>query len=429
MTPSLTPFFALIRKDIILFLSDRRALVMTLALPIVIAAFFGSLFGSGARTSAIEVALVQQDGSEIGNRIAAGLKADPNLRITPMTRDAAEKAVRKGDQKVAIVLPAGFGEAAGAALFGNGAKPAIPLLYDPSQPAVLGMVKGMLTQQVMSVVSAEMFGGKMGQEMTERSLRQLDEKAQTDPDSRALRDMLASVRKFQALPQKDAGASGAAGRGLSMPFTTRDQQLSSGAAEQGYNAYAHAFAGMGVQFILFMGIDMGIGILLAQRTGVWNRLLAAPVGLTQLLLSRAASGAIIAFTLLCIVFAVAVLVFGVHIASVPGFLGLALCFGVLTASLGLLIAAFGKTPEAARRIAMFAVLIMVMLGGAWMPSFLFPEWLQKLTMAVPTRWAVDGLDAVTWRGMDAMAVAPAMGVELAFALGFALLAVWKFKRA
>ena len=67
----------------------------------------------------------------------------------------------------------------------------------------------------------------------------------------------------------------------------------------------------------------------------------------------------------------AVAVFGVHIASLPGFIGLALCFGMLTASLGLLIAAFGKTPEAARRIAMFAVLIMVMLGGAWMPSFLF----------------------------------------------------------
>jgi ABC-2 type transport system permease protein len=66
------------------------------------------------------------------------------------------------------------------------------------------MVKGMLTQQVMSTVSAEMFGGKMGQEMTERSLRQLDEKARTDPDSKVLRDMLASVQKYQALPQKTA---------------------------------------------------------------------------------------------------------------------------------------------------------------------------------------------------------------------------------
>ena len=420
----MTAFHALIRKDLILFLSDRRALVMTLVLPIVIAAFFGSLFGGSAKTSAIEVALVQQDGSEIGDKIAAGLKADPNLHVTGMRLADAEQAVRKGERKVAIVLPAGFGEAAGAALFGNGRKPAIPLLYDPSQPAVLGMVKGMLTQQVMSVVSAEMFGGKLGQEMTARSMRQLEEKAGSDPDSRVLLDMLAGVQKYQALPRKEDAA-----RGMSMPFTTADRQLSSGVAEKGYNAYAHAFAGMGVQFILFMGIDMGIGILLAQRSGVWNRLLAAPVGLTQVLLARTASGALIAFVLLCIVFTVAVFAFGVQIASLAGFLGMALCFSVLTASLGLFIAAFGKTPEAARRIAMFAILIMVMLGGAWMPSFLFPAWLQQATLLVPTRWAIDGLDAITWRGLDVAAVLPAMAVLLGFSLLFGMVAVWRFRRA
>jgi ABC-2 type transport system permease protein len=428
MMAALTPFFALVRKDLILFLSDRRALIMSLVLPIVIAAFFGSLFGGSAKGSAIEVALVQQDSSEAGAKIAAGLKADPNLRITPMALADAQRAVRKGEQKVAIVLPAGFGEAAGAALFGGSEKPAIQLMYDPSQPAVLAMVKGMLTQQVMSVVSAEMFDGKMGQELTQRSIRRLDGSAQNDPDTKVLRDMLASVQKYQALPQK-TGGQGSASRGLSMPFTTHDQQLTNGPAGQGYNPYAHSFAGMGVQFILFMGIDMGIGILLAQRSGVWNRLLAAPVGLAQVLLARAASGALIAFSLLCVMFAVAVLVFGVHIASLAGFIGMGLCFAMLTASLGLLIAAFGKTPEAARRIAMFAVLIMVMAGGAWVPSFMFPEWMQRLTVAVPTRWAVDGLDAVTWRGLDAAAVAPAMGVQLGFALVFAVLAVWKFKRS
>ena len=42
---------------------------------------------------------------------------------------------------------------------------------------------------------------------------------------------------------------------------------------------------------------------------------------------------------------------------------------------------------------------MVMLGGAWVPSFVFPEWLQTVSLFVPTRWAVDGLDAMTWRGL------------------------------
>jgi ABC-2 type transport system permease protein len=101
---------------------------------------------------------------------------------------------------------------------------------------------------------------------------------------------------------------------------------------------------------------------------------------------------------------------------------------MLTAGFGLLIAAFGKTPEAARGIAMFATLIMVMLGGAWVPSFMFPAWVQQATLVVPTRWAIVGLDAVTWRGLGLASAAPAMGVLLAFGLVFTGAAVWRFGR-
>ena len=421
----MTAFLALVRKDLILYFSDKRALLMHLVLPIVIAAFFGSVFGGGsAKGGGIDVALVQQDTSDAGNRIAAGLKADPNLHVTPMDLAQARDAVRKGTQAIAIVLPAGFAEAAGTAMFSNEDKPAIPLLYDPSQPAVLAMVKGMLTQQVMQVVSAEMFGGPMGKKLTERSLQRLDANNVQDP---ALRDMLVAVRKYESQPRTE-GADGAAPRGLAMPFTTHDEGLTSGPVAQGYNPYAHSFSGMGVQFILFMGVNMGIGMLLARRSGVWDRLLAAPVTLTQVVLARCVSAAIIAFGLLCAIFVVAVLAFHVQISSVPGFVGVALGFGALTAAFGLLVAAFGKTPEAARGIAMFATLIMVMLGGAWVPSFMFPAWVQQLTMVVPTRWAIAGLDDVTWRGLDAAAAAPAVAVLLGFALLFTVAAVWRFKR-
>jgi ABC-2 type transport system permease protein len=425
----MTAFFALIRKDLVLFLSDRRALLVSLALPIFIAAFFGSLFGgAGGKGSAIDVALVLQDSSDTAGKIAEGLKSDASLRVTPLTLEQADKAVRKGDQKVAIVIPAGFGDAAGAAFFSRKAKPEIALLYDPSQPAVLAMVKGMLTQQVMQAVSAEMFNGKAGREYTERSLRQVEAADQKDPDTAALRAMLEGVQKFQARPAAMSTGARSEGGGLSVPFTTRDQQLSSNSIAQGYNGYSHSFAGMGVQFILFMGIDMGIGILLARRSGVWNRLLAAPVTLTTVLLARVASAAIIAFALMCVIFVVANLAFGVHVASLGGFVGVVLCFALLTASFGLLVAAFGKTPEAARGIAMFATILMVMLGGAWMPSFFFPEWVQRVTLAVPARWAVDGLDAVTWRGLGMEAAAPAMAAQLGFAAVFLVLAIWKFRR-
>jgi ABC-2 type transport system permease protein len=422
----MTAFLALIRKDLILFVTDRRALLISLALPIAIAALFGSLTGGSGKGSAIEIALVMQDSSEIGRKIADGLKADANLRITPLTLEQAGQAVRKGDQKVAIIIPDGFGTAAGAAFFGRQAKPEITLMYDPSQPAVLAMAKGMLTQQVMQVVSAEMFGGKSGREFTGQSLSQLEQGAGNDPDKALLREMLTGVQKYQA--RASSSGAGAQTAGLSMPFTTRDRQLSAASAQTGFDGYAHSFAGMGVQFILFMGIDMAIGILMARRSGVWNRLLSAPVTLTGVLMARAASAAIIAFALMCAIFAVAVVVFGVRIASLAGFVGLALAFSVMTAAFGLLIAALGKTPEAARGMAVFATLLMVMLGGAWIPSFMFPEWMQKLTLIVPTRWAVDGLDAVTWRGLGLEAAAPAMAAQLAFAAVFLVVALWKFRR-
>jgi ABC-2 type transport system permease protein len=109
------------------------------------------------------------------------------------------------------------------------------------------------------------------------------------------------------------------------------------------------------------------------------------------------------------------------------FLGVCVATAVMASTFGLLIAALGKTPQATRGVAILAVLLMVMLGGAWIPSFVFPAWLQKVTLVVPARWAVDGLDATTWRGASLVATLPTIGVLLAFAALFGTLAVARFR--
>jgi ABC-2 type transport system permease protein len=100
---------------------------------------------------------------------------------------------------------------------------------------------------------------------------------------------------------------------------------------------------------------------------------------------------------------------------------------MMAASFGLLVAALGNTPATARGITTLAVLMMVMLGGAWVPTFVFPAWLQQATMVVPVRWAVDGLDAMTWRGIGLRgAVAPTL-VLLGFAALFGTIAAARFR--
>jgi ABC-2 type transport system permease protein len=183
-----------------------------------------------------------------------------------------------------------------------------------------------------------------------------------------------------------------------------------------------------VQFILFMGIDAGMVVLQQRRSGLWKRLQAAPLSRYVIIGSRAASAAIVAMVIMLTVFGFARLVFGVRIeGSFPGFLGVCVAFAMMTATFGLLVAVLGKTPEATRGIAILVTLILVMLGGSWVPAFIFPQWLQRVSFAVPTRWAVDGLDAMVWRGSGFDAAVGPIAALLAFSALFGTIAVWRFR--
>ena len=212
-----------------------------------------------------------------------------------------------------------------------------------------------------------------------------------------------------------------------MPFRTREVAAQSRSNAR-YNAYAHSFGGMGVQFILFMGIDLGVRLLTMRRMGLWQRLRAAPLSRGLLLASQIVSSALIAALLFIAIFGAGMLFFAVRIeGSIAGMLGLIVAFALMTASFGLFIAALGRTPEATRGLAVFATLVMVMLGGAWVPAFIFPRWLQQVSLLLPTRWAVDGFDAMTWRGLGFEAAWLPIVVLLGFAMLFAAIAIWRFR--
>src|SRR4051812_10080241 len=161
-----------------------------------------------------------------------------------------------------------------------------------------------------------------------------------------LKDLLQSVSRYNQRPQAKDQAGG--GGGLKIPFDTVDEAVT---AKQGvdYNPYAHAFGGMAGQFIFFFGGDVGVGVFLGRQGGVWKRFASAPLSKWTLLGSRVVSATLIVMLILTVVFGFARITFGVKIeGSLPGFLAVAAAFGLMTSTYGLLIAALGKTPQAAR---------------------------------------------------------------------------------
>ena len=425
------PLLAMVRKDLQLFFSDRRSVIVSFVVPIAIASFFGAVFtsgGGGRRERArIAVAVVDQDASAISKGILAGAQADQNLNVTTPTEADARESVRQGKTAVAVVIPKGFGDAAGKAFFGNGDKPALNLLNDPSRNIELAMVGGILTQHVMEAVSKEMFGGDQGRQLVQQTLPQIQASTSMPADQkRLLVEMLGSVQKFYS-DQQAAGAQGTTERrGITMPYTVHEEAITAGAVA--YNGYAHSFAGMAIQFLLFAMANMGVEMLLERQRGLWSRLRSAPVSKVTLLTGKAASGTLISLMILLVSFGFAMAVFGVRIqGSVVGFLGVAIACAVMASTFGLLVAALGNSPATARGVTTLAVLMMVMLGGAWVPTFIFPAWLQQLTVIVPVRWAVDGLDAMTWRGIGLSGALMPMLVLVAFAGAFWTIAATRFR--
>ena len=375
MSATFTAFRALVRKDIALFLRDRRAMVISVLTPILVAAFFGSLFApvSGGNSIArMKVGVVDLDQSALTKAVLESLTQDASLDVQVLPEDQASDLVRSGKLRAAIVFPKEFEPAATGALVGIGQMPDVKLLYDPSQSMVRPMVAGLLSQHVMQRLSRPNF----------------------------------------------------IGNSKPIPFNVDSIAVTAGPR---YNSYSHSFAGMSIQFILLMGIDAGIALLLMRQEGMWRRLRAAPLSRWVLLGSRVTGTTLIAMGILAVVYLVARVVFNVRIeGSLLGFTLVAAAFALLAATTGLMIASIGGSVGATRAVSTLLVLLLVMLGGAWVPSFLFPEWLQHVTEFVPTRWAVDGLDNTTWRGLPLEYGLKPAAILVGWSALFALIAVWRF---
>jgi ABC-2 type transport system permease protein len=298
------------------------------------------------------------------------------------------------------------------------------------------VIEGLLAQYSMKEISREAFSGASGRKAIDGYLEQLDKLEQT-PARSDLRTLLNAARKLNERSSADAGPDGNGGAaadgggqrnfGLSIPYTVASTEVTA-RDNTPYNSYAHSFAGMAVQFILFAGIDAGVLLLLTRQRGIWQRLRSAPITRGEFIVARALATTLIGLFQMTAIYLVAILVFKVRIdGSWPGFIAVVISVCLLNAAFGLMLATLGRNASTTRGLAMMVTLLLVMIGGAWVPAFVFPRWLQNVSSYVPTRWAIDGLDGATWRGLpfDA-ALAPTL-LLVGGAAACLSIAIWRFR--
>ncbi len=313
--------------------------------------------------------VVVEDDNPLTQNIVADLLGHVQLDAHLGTREAALRSAALARRCVVLVLPAGFGTATRS----RKAPPSVPLLHDARSDFEARWVEGIFTEVVMRRLAREWLG----------------------PLATGLSERPFTVERQQAVPTA--------------------------------NAYAHSFCGMTIQYLLFWGMDSGLLLLRERRRGLWRRVRVAPVPLSTLLLGKVAATSGIALTMIAVTFGFGWLVFGVRVSgSAVAFVALAVAVSLLAAATGLFVAAVGGTEGRTRSVAILVILALAMLGGLWLPAFLLPEWVRTGSLALPTTWALRGLEGVVAGGMTGAEALPSLAAILAFTVVLLSLALAGF---
>jgi ABC-2 type transport system permease protein len=421
---------ALVRNDLRIFRTDRRAVIIGILVPILIAAFFGYVFGGtgNAETGKIPIIVVDEDQSVVSKAIADDLQKDSLVSVQLLDREQAQKQVKAGKAQVAAIIPKNFGDDSAKALFTARNKPKVEMLIDPSQAMSSKVIEGLFVQYGMQEITKSAFSGKVGEDSLAGYVQQVEADSARHPEAQDLQNLLTALRSLNRRADASDGATTTGlQRGLTMPYEVSTTKVTSG-NDIVYNGYAHSFAGMTVQFLLLAGVDAGVVLLLLRDRGIWQRLRSAPLSKADFLIAKTIATMLIGMFQIALIYAAAIAIFGVRISgSVAGFVAIAIVFCFLNSTFGLMLAAIGRSAPATRGIAVMVTLLMVMVGGAWVPSFVFPKWLQQAALVAPTRWAVDGLDAMTWRGLGFDAAIAPIAVLGGAAAAFLAIAIYRFK--
>jgi ABC-2 type transport system permease protein len=415
---------AIARKDLTLLVRDPGALVVLFLMPLIFILVM-SLALSGLyspRGSAVVIAVVDQDGgpfSAVFVRSLAGsggfdvLVDGPNGKLD---RAAAEKLIVAGKAQVALIIPAGIGEAVQAKMTGTGAASAdIVLVSDPAlSPQVLAPVRGAV--QSLAEQAAFRFAAPAG---IDALFAQIETRGVSVPPGLA-----DAVKQQMGAGTSQAGSPVAIKEAL--PAGIRRERRPN-AVEQNVPAYT-------LFGLFFIATRLASNIIDEKQLGTFRRLLAAPVGRATLLAGKLLAFILVNLVQVAVLFAVGVLVLP-HIGLPPMTLGahpenlilVSLAVSLAATSFGLFLAAVARTEAQANGLGLILILVSSMLGGVMVPSFVMPGFMQRIGLISPHTWGLQAYQDVLMRDAGLTTILPELGILLLFAAGFFSVAVWRFR--
>jgi len=450
--------FTLIGKDFRIFWNDRIAVVMTFVVPMVLMTIFGMIFGGfgDGGMSGVRVMVIDQAGTEASRTMIEALEAEEGLNLVthyrdgegedaplrPLTEEIARQRLTENASywRFALIFPENFEKED----FGF----RLRYLYNPRSSVEAQIVTGLLQrtffanafpllQERMTGEFAAEYGPERIGEFQDGIAKIISGSFDVSyEDARSVFPEGSLFPDFSAIENVSAGEDDTADTAVAEESTAdpfsflldlEDEQI----AGKGKPPAAQSVGAWAVMFLLFTMTGAASALFEERDQGVFHRLLSGPVSRMHILWSKYVFLALLGLVQLTILMAFGQAVFNV-ITSVNQLLPLAvICVAGAAAStaFGMILCSFCKTPAQANGMGTLFILSMSALGGAMVPSFMFPAFIREyLSPFTLVHWMLDGMLKVLWEDATVAGLWLNLVVLGAFAVLALIVAQWRFRR-
>jgi len=187
--------------------------------------------------------------------------------------------------------------------------------------------------------------------------------------------------------------------------------------------------GWAMMFLLFTLTGIATSLFEEKQEGTLRRLLCMPVTRTEILLSKYLFSLSTGIIQLMVLFVFSWAIFDVDIfTNFTNLLIVIIISASAAVSFGMIITSHATSLSQANGVATLLILVMSAVGGAWFPTFLFPDWLQVVAKFTLTYWSVEAFQQIMWRQAELSAISLNLLILIAVTVIFNLYAINRFNK-
>lgn len=389
--------FLIANKDFKLVLRDRVGLLFILGFPIIFAtAFFFLMQGQSFEEETLSVYLATREAEDdaISRQIIDGMVQAESRGVTfeEISPDEGLTRVDEGEIPGVLIFPAGFTRS----VYGEGqSEITVKSGGSPSAAAALESI----AHDIARMISLD------------RAAANAIVRLSTD-----------SPMEIGARVQKVLGT------GAQAEQSTADFQVTQIGEAREINPAEFTIPGYLVMFVFFASAFTAETVARERENRTLERLLTVGAGKAATLGGKFIKSVYQGAMQVTLLWIVGIFAFSISLGDAPVATILVSALMVIaSASFGVMLASFAKTVRAAAPLAVLVSLVAAPIGGCWWPLFIVPEWMQAIAKFTPHGWANTAFNRLMLFGGDFASVTFEMVALVGFAIGFAVVAVWRFR--